>query len=362
MGLHVVVAGGGTAGHVEPALNLADALTARLPDATVTALGTQEGLETRLVPARGYELDLIPRVPLPRKPSKDLVTLPGRLRTAIRRCREVYAQREADVVVGFGGFVALPAYLAARNRLPIVIHEANARAGLANKVGRRFTPYVAEATSGSLPGAVRIGIPLRDSIANLDRAARREQARQHWGLDPDKPCLLVFGGSQGARSLNAATAAAAGDLLAAGIQILHGYGEKNADQVADVKDLPGYFALPYIEAMVDAYAAADLAVCRAGAMTCAELAAVGLPAIYVPLPIGNGEQRFNALPVVDADGGILTDDADLTGPSMTKAVLEIVGQPGRLETMSANAAAHGVRDAAARLADMVVTAAQKGGR
>ncbi len=359
MGLHVVVAGGGTAGHVEPALNLADALTARVPDAVVTALGTQEGLETRLVPARGYELDLIPRVPLPRKPSKDLLTLPKRLRAAIGRCRQVYAARNADVVVGFGGFVALPAYLAARNRLPIVVHEANARAGLANKVGRRFTPYVAEATSGSLPGAVRIGIPLRESIANLDRAARRSAARQRWGLDPDRACVLVFGGSQGARSLNAATAAAAPELLAAGIQILHGYGEKNADQVAEVKELAGYFALPYIDGMDDAYAAADLAVCRAGAMTCAELAAVGLPAIYVPLPIGNGEQRFNALPVVDADGGLLIADADLTGPAMSKVVLDLVTQPGRLEAMSANAAAHGVRDAAARLAEMVVTAARK---
>lgn len=343
-------------------MNLADALTARVPNAVVTALGTREGLETRLVPARGYELDLIPRVPLPRKPSKDLVTLPGRLRTAIRRCREVYAERDADVVVGFGGFVSLPAYLAARRRLPIVIHEANARAGLANKVGRHFTPYVAEATSGSLPGAVRIGIPLRQSIAGLDRNARRGPARQRWGLDPDKPCLLVFGGSQGARSLNAATAAAAPDLLAAGIQILHGFGEKNSDQVAQVRELPGYCAVPYIDGMDDAYAAADLAVCRAGAMTCAELAAVGLPGIYVPLPIGNGEQRFNALPVVDADGGLLVADADLTGHTMAKAVRAIVDQPGRLETMSANAAAHGVRDAAARLADMVVTAVQKGGR
>lgn len=362
MGLHVVVAGGGTAGHVEPALNLADALTARLPDAVVTALGTQEGLETRLVPARGYELDLIPRVPLPRRPSKDLLTLPARLRAAIRRCRAVYADREADVVVGFGGFVALPAYLAARKRVPIVVHEANARAGLANKVGRRLTPYVAEATSGSLPGAVRIGIPLRDSIAGLDRGVRRGQARRRWGLDPDKPCLLVFGGSQGARSLNAATVTAAPDLLAAGIQILHGYGEKNADQVIAVRDLPGYVALPYLDGMDDAYAAADLAVCRAGAMTCAELAAVGLPAIYVPLPIGNGEQRFNALPVVQTGGGLLVSDADLSGPAMSKAVLELVAQPGRLEAMATNAAAHGVRDAAARLADMVVTAAQEGDR
>ncbi len=354
------MAGGGTAGHVEPALNLADALRAADPDTVVTALGTAEGLETRLVPARGYELDLIPRVPLPRRPSGDLVSLPGRLRAAVRRCREVLAARHADVVVGFGGFVALPAYLAARGRVPIVVHEANAKAGLANKVGRRFTPFVAEATSGSLPGAVRIGIPLRDSIAHLDREARRDAARRRWNLDPDRPCLLVFGGSQGARSLNAATVAAVGQLDAAGVQVLHAYGAKNADQVAGLESVSSYHPVDYIDGMDDAYAAADLALCRAGAMTCAELAAVGLPAIYVPLPIGNGEQRFNAAPVVSADGGIMIEDADLGGEALAQAVLGIIAVPGRLETMSRNAARHGVRDAAARLANMVVAAAAKG--
>jgi UDP-N-acetylglucosamine--N-acetylmuramyl-(pentapeptide) pyrophosphoryl-undecaprenol N-acetylglucosamine transferase len=362
MGLHVIVAGGGTAGHVEPALNLADALIAARPDTIVTAMGTAEGLETRLVPARGYELDLIARVPLPRRPSKDLLTLPGRLRTAIAQSREIYARRHADVVVGFGGFVSLPAYLAARKRLPIVIHEANAKAGLANKVGRRFTPYVAEATSGSLPGAVRIGIPLRDSITHLDREARRPAARQRWGLDPKARCLLVFGGSQGARSLNAATVSAAEELVNAGIQILHAFGPKNADQVEPIRGLPGYFPVDYIDGMDDAYAAADVAVCRAGAMTCAELAAVGLPAVYVPLPIGNGEQRFNALPVVNAGGGLLIDDASLPDGSLTPAVLGILTEPGRLEEMSVSAAAHGVRDAAARLADIVFTAASRGAR
>jgi UDP-N-acetylglucosamine--N-acetylmuramyl-(pentapeptide) pyrophosphoryl-undecaprenol N-acetylglucosamine transferase len=360
MVLRVVVAGGGTAGHVEPALNLADALVASHPGTVVTAVGTAEGLETRLVPARGYQLDLIPRVPLPRRPSADLLTLPGRLRAAVVRCREVFAQRQVDVVVGFGGFVALPAYLAARGRIPIVIHEANAKAGLANKVGRRFTHYVAEGTSGSLPGAVRIGIPLRDAITHLDRGAARERSCARWGVDPAKPCLLVFGGSQGARSLNTATVQAAERILAAGVQILHAYGHSNADQVQAVKDLPGYFAVDYIDGMDDAYAAADIAVCRAGAMTCAELAAVGLPAVYVPLPIGNGEQRLNAAPVVNADGGLLIEDAVLNGTTLADAVLPIVATPGRLETMSANAARHGVRDAAARLADMVVMAAAKG--
>lgn len=356
----MVVAGGGTAGHVEPALNLADALVQADRQTVVTALGTAEGLETRLVPARGYELDLIPRVPLPRRPSADLLTLPARLRAAVKQCRAILEQRQADVLVGFGGFVSLPAYLAARGRVPIVVHEANAKAGLANKIGRRFTPFVAEATSASLPGAVRIGIPLRESIAHLDRAQHRDRSCSRWGLDPSRRCLLVFGGSQGARSLNAATVAAVPSLTAEGVQVLHAYGPKNADQVASLVDVPDYHPVGYIDGMDDAYSAADLAVCRAGAMTCAELAAVGLPAVYVPLPIGNGEQRFNAAPVVAAGGGVLIDDASLTGPTLREAVVGVFGETGRLEEMSRNSARHGVRDAAARLADMVFAAAAKG--
>src|SRR5690606_20984049 len=181
-----------------------------------------------------------------------------------------------------------------------------------------------------------------------------------WGLDPDRPCLLVFGGSQGARSLNDAVVAAAPTLLGAGVQVLHGYGAKNADQVRSVQDLPDYHALDYIDGMDEAYAAADMAVCRAGAMTCAELAAVGLPALYVPLPIGNGEQRYNAAPVVAADGGFLIEDADLDGDTLAGAVIPVITSRGRLEQMSQNAARHGVRDAAARLADMAFAAAAKG--
>ncbi len=288
--LHVVVAGGGTAGHVEPALNVADALCAIDPTVTVSALGTAEGLETRLVPARGYELDIIARVPLPRRPTLDLFSLPWRMRAAVNQTREILQRRQADVLVGFGGYVSMPAYLAARNRVPIVIHEANARAGLANRVGRRFTPYVAEAVAGSLPGAIRVGIPLRASVASLDRVAGRSAARRAWNLDQESPCLLVFGGSQGARNINQAVGGALPALAESGIQVIHAYGEKNADQIT--VEHPDYHPVPYIDDMAQAYCAADLAICRAGAMTCAELAAVGLPALYVPLPIGNGEQRL----------------------------------------------------------------------
>ena len=138
--LSVVVAGGGTAGHIEPALALADAIRRLRPNAVVTALGTERGLDKRSFPARGYALELMPPVPLPRKPSKDLAALPWRVVHSVARTRQVLRRVEADVVVGFGGYVALPAYLAARlpgSRMPVVVHEANATAGIANRVGAR---------------------------------------------------------------------------------------------------------------------------------------------------------------------------------------------------------------------------------
>jgi UDP-N-acetylglucosamine--N-acetylmuramyl-(pentapeptide) pyrophosphoryl-undecaprenol N-acetylglucosamine transferase len=351
MTLSVVVAGGGSAGHIEPALAFADAVRRLRPDAVVTALGTERGLDTRLIPARGYPLELIPPVPLPRKPSGDLLRLPGKVFSAVSAVRDVLRRVEADVVVGFGGYVALPAYLAARGRTPIVVHEANARAGLANKVGARFAAAVAAAVPGSgLPGAQVLGIPLRRSVTALDRPALRAAARERYGLPPDGPVLLVFGGSQGARTLNKAVAAALPGLVGAGIAVLHAHGPSGTA----AEPATGYVPLPYIEDMHLAYAAADAVLCRAGAMTVAEVSAVGLPAVYVPLPHGNGEQALNAEPVVEAGGGALVPDAELTGDRVLAELVPLMGDRARLEAMGKAARASGHADADERLARLVL--------
>lgn len=362
--MRVLLAGGGTAGHIEPALNTADVLRQRDTETEIRALGTSRGLEVRLVPARGYELDLIPAVPMPRRPNKDLAALPTRLRTSVKAVRTLMEQHQTDVVVGFGGYVAMPAYLAARGRVPLVIHEANAKPGLANRVGARFTPYVAEAVAGSISGARTIGLPLRQAIVDLDRQAQRAAGRRHFGLDADSPCLLVFGGSQGARRINDAVVAAAPIIVNAGYQLLHVVGTNNLDQGADlVTDLPaGYHRVDYVDRMDLAYAAADLAMCRSGAMTCAELSAVGLPAIYVPLPIGNGEQRINAAGIVAAGGGLFLADEELSADSVTHSVLPLLADSISLGRMSQAASSQGVRDAGAKLADLVQYAVESGVR
>lgn len=365
----MVLAGGGTAGHVEPAMAVADALRDLDPRVRITALGTSRGLETRLVPQRGYDLELITPVPLPRKLSGDLVRLPLRVRTAIRQTRSILAEVDADVVIGFGGYVALPAYLAARGgfgrhgrrrAVPVVVHEANASAGVANRVGavsaRRVLSAVPEP---GLRNVEVVGVPVRAAITSLDRAALRAEARAFFGFAPDAKVLLVFGGSQGAQSINRAVAAAAEALGAAGISVLHAHGPKNTlDLPPAVPGAPPYVAVPYLDRMDLAYAAADLAICRSGAMTVAEVTAVGLPAVYVPLPIGNGEQRLNALPVVSAGGGLLVDDAALTGEFVADTVAGLMTDDARLAAMTAAASLAGHPDAARRVAQVALDIAR----
>jgi UDP-N-acetylglucosamine--N-acetylmuramyl-(pentapeptide) pyrophosphoryl-undecaprenol N-acetylglucosamine transferase len=356
----VVVAGGGTAGHIEPALALADAVMRARPDARVVALGTERGLEGKIVPARGYQLEMIPPVPLPRKPTLDLLKLPLNVRGAIKQTRAVLDRVRADVVVGFGGYVALPAYLAARGRTPIVVHEANARAGLANKVGARFAVKVFAAVPDSgLSDAEVIGIPLRSSITELNRAALRAQARQFFGLHPHAPTLLVFGGSQGARSINAAVSPLASEFARAGIGVLHAHGPKNTLAVQQVPGAPTYVPVPYLERMDLAYAAADAVLCRSGAMTVAEVSAVGLPAIFVPLPHGNGEQALNGQPVVNAGGALMVNDEDLTPEKVRELVLPLLRDGHRLQAMSAATQGTGHRAAADVLARMVLEVVRK---
>lgn len=356
--LSVVLAGGGSAGHVSPMLALADALRARDPQTTIVCLGTREGLEARLVPARGYELATIAKVPLPRKPSPDLRRVPGRLWSAVRDADRTLTQSRADVVVGMGGYVSTPAYLAARRRrIPIVVHEQNATPGIANKVGARLARVVATTFEQTrLPGAVRVGMPLRKEITTLDRAGLRRQAREHFGLSGDGPTLLVTGGSLGAQKINEAMAQAAPHLLAAGQDVLHLTGTGKAIAAPPGSD-GHYVVVEYTDRMDLAYAAADLVLCRSGANTVCELTTVGLPAVYVPLPIGNGEQRLNARDVVADGGGLLIDNADLTGQVVVDQVGAILSDPMRLEQMSAAAARHGSGDADARLAELVVQAA-----
>lgn len=358
----VVLAGGGSAGHVSPLLALADCLRRRAPEVAVTALGTTTGLEAQLVPARGYPLEAVPKVAFPRRPNSAVLRFPSALAAAVAKAGEVLDRTNAQVVVGFGGYVSTPAYLAAwRRGVPIVIHEGNARPGLANRLGARFTRYVATTFSMTkLPHARVLGMPLRREITMFDRAVLRPQALAHYGLRADRPTLLVTGGSLGALRLNEAFAAAVGDLRAAGVQVVHLTGVGKAfEPMPGGPDETAYVVREYAERMELAYAAADLVVCRAGANTVVELTALGLPAIYSPLPIGNGEQRFNIADVLAAGGGLDVDDDRLSADWVRSQVIPLLADAPRLAAMAEAAALIGQRDADERLADLVIEAVRE---
>lgn len=337
-----LLAGGGTAGHVNPLLAVADGLRSRDPDARVLVLGTAEGLESRLVPARGYDLLVVAKVPFPRRPNRQAIAFPVRFRRAVARVREYIRTHGVDVVVGFGGYAAAPAYVAARREgIPFVVHEANAKPGLANVLGARRAAATGVAFEGTpLRRSDVVGMPLRREVMELDRAAARDEAAAHFGLDSSRPVLLVFGGSLGAQRLNDALADSWGDVLAAGWQLLHVTGERS--DLAD-PGVDGYRVLRYVDRMDLAFALADLVVSRSGASTVSEVSALGIPALYVPYSVGNGEQRLNAASAVAAGAAELLDDATFDGDAVRRIVVPLLGDPERLARMAAAAERAGIR-------------------
>ena len=361
---NVLIAGGGSAGHVQPALAVADALVDADPTVQITCLGTAGGLETILVPERGYRLELIPEVKFRRKINLEALRIPGRLIGTVRAASKVLRANKIDVVIGFGGYVSLPAYLAARlslrHRVPVVVHEANARAGIANKVGARLAAVVAAAVPGSgLEGAKVVGNPVRRSLSGLDLAALRPEAREYFGLDPDAPTLLVIGGSLGAIKLNDAFSSVATELGRAGVGVLHAHGRTKPVVLPKPETgVPAYVPTPYLDRMDLAYAAADLIVARSGAITVAEIGALKVPVVYVPLAFGNGEQRLNAVPQVESGAAVIIPEDELSAAAILDRIVPLVKDPGALAAMTAAASSSSTQDADRVIARMVLDAAQ----
>lgn len=347
-----LLAGGGTAGHVNPLLALADLIVSREPDSQIIVLGTAEGLESRLVPQRGYELQTIERLPFPRKPDAYALRFPARYARAVHKVRDLLRQRRVDVVVGFGGYASAPVYRAAfREHVPYVVHEANARPGLANRQGALHTPFVGVTFAGTPIRHARVtGMPLRPEITSLNRAASRKEAAALFGLDATRPTLLVTGGSLGARAINDGISQMAQEIVASGAQVLHVWGG-----LTELRDpgVPNYHLLAYCDRMELAFAACDLAISRAGSTTVSELAGLGVPAVLVPYASGNGEQRYNAAGVVKAGGALLVEDGELTPRWVRETLIPLLTDTTRLEQMSNAARSVGSLDGTDRLYDLV---------
>jgi len=314
--MKIVFAGGGTAGHIEPALAVARTWQKSHPSDQIEFLGTKAGLENQLVPAAGFKLRYIPKVVIPRRISLSLFVAPTTLTQSFLQAREVLDG--ADLLIGFGGYVSGPAYLAARSlKIPIVIHEANAKPGLANRLGARFTNYLAVAQpvrTGKLERALITGIPLRADVATAveasgrDWIAARRKAKTDLGLNSSAPVIAIFFGSQGSVALNKVIAQSLPIFQASGAQLLHAVGKAN--QLPE--SAQNYSPVPYIQDMAKVYLAADLIIARSGAVTCSEVNALGKYALFIPLPIGNGEQKVNARLVTEQSRGEIIDQVAFT--------------------------------------------------
>ncbi len=345
-----LLAGGGTAGHIEPALAVGRGLKERYPDSVIEFVGTSSGLETTLIPNAGFTLRLIPKVAIARRISPSLLTVPFQLARSIRASLSIVKGR--DCVIGFGGYVSAPIYIAAAlTRTPFVIHEQNAHPGWANRMGARFTKYLAISypiDRGRLSRAALTGLPLRDDVSRLVQQASRNwssarelakaRVAEQYDLRIDQPLVFIFGGSQGSQAINrtiesARTAGVFGEL-----SVVHGVGRNNPLPSAD----HSYRPLAYVEGMADLYLAADLVIARSGAVTCAEFAALGRYALFIPLPIGNGEQALNAQSLIAQGRASILNQSQFTPEWLSKnlgdllersAVAEVEGDAAGLASV-----------------------------
>lgn len=366
--MRVVLAAGGTAGHIFPGL----ALARRLRDghgAEVLFVGRAGGQESRLIPAAGFRLVTVESRPFVRRLSPAALAAPVAALRAARRARRVV--RGADVAVGMGGYTSVPVAVAAwRERVPLVLHEQNAVPGLANRLAARWARAVAlsfaEAAS-RFPRRARTvvtGNPVRDAIARVpaERDALAAEAREELGLEAGRRMVAVFGGSQGALHLNRAAVGAVGLLGDRDdLQLLIITGPAHMQEVE--RRLPHgsplpVRAVPFVDRMELVYAAADLAVARAGAGTIAELTVGGIPALLVPYPYATGDhQEANARALQRAGGAAVLLDEQLEPAILAERILEML-EPVRLKAMGERSAAFGRPDAAEALADLVVESAR----
>jgi UDP-N-acetylglucosamine--N-acetylmuramyl-(pentapeptide) pyrophosphoryl-undecaprenol N-acetylglucosamine transferase len=353
-----VIAAGGTAGHVVPAVAVADALHAS--GAAVSFLGTRDRVEATLVPDAGYELDFLAVRGLDRRNPLKALAAVGRAAAAVPAARRILRRRAADVVMGGGGYVAGPAGVAARSaRIPLVLTEADSHLGLANRLLARSARRVCLAFPISgLEGErfVVTGRPVPEAVLDADRAA----ARRRFGVPGDARCLLVFGGSLGARSINEAALDAFVGADGRAFWVLHIAGARDYPEARDRVEAvgePRYTLLEYEPSLGDALAASDLVLARAGG-SLFEIAAAGRPAILVPYPHATGgHQSANAAWMAEAGAAVIIDDSELTAARVRGQATALLEDGGRLAAMAAASASLARPDAARRIADEILGAA-----
>ena len=351
--MRAILAGGGTGGHVIPALAVAQQLQKQFGTA-ILFIGTSRGIENRLVPAAGFELKLVQVGALKN------VSLTTRLRTfsdlprAILESRRIFREFHPDVVIGVGGYASGPAMLAAIvSRIPTLVFEPNFVPGFANRIVAPFVSAAAvhfEQTGRYFKRCQVTGVPVREKF--FAQAGK-----------PDAPTLLIFGGSQGAHAINTVVMKSAGEILARNpnLRIVHQTGEKDFTEIQAAYAKFGDRAQVYrfIEDMPAAFAGASLLICRSGASTVAEVTAAGKPAIFVPFPYAaDDHQKRNAEALEKAGAAVMIDESKLSSEILVETVTTLLTNPSRLETMSQAARKMSHPDAAQQIAEMAAKLAK----
>jgi UDP-N-acetylglucosamine--N-acetylmuramyl-(pentapeptide) pyrophosphoryl-undecaprenol N-acetylglucosamine transferase len=363
-----VIAGGGTAGHVHPALAIANELVRRgRAKDEIHFIGSKRGREAQLVPAHGYGLTALPGRGITRSISVQNAKSALALGSASFRALATLRRLKPAVVVSVGGYASLPALAAAALlRIPIVVTEQNSVPGAANRFGSRWAKVCATAFANTgLPNEIHTGNPLLGDILTVDRSAHADvdAARSRLGVEPDRKLVVAFGGSLGALRINQAVVDATEQLADCGdLTIRHIVGERDWPQFGNhqVDGALQYQPVEYETAMADVYRAADLIVCRAGAMSVCEIAETATPSVLVPLPGAPGDhQTKNAQALSDADAAILVPDHELDGTKLAELAVSLVSDPARLAAMSANATTVARPNAASDIADLIKTYARE---
>jgi len=359
--LKIIISGGGTGGHIFPAIAIANAIKAKRPDADILFVGAKGKMEMEKVPRAGFKIEGLWISGFQRKLTLRNLLFPVKLLSSLLRASRIIRSFKPDVAVGVGGYASGPLLeMATRKGIPALIQEQNSYAGvtnrlLAKKVQRICVAYENMERYFPQEKLVLTGNPVRSDLTEVP--ATREEALAHFGLDPAKKTLLLFGGSLGARTLNQAMAASTAALREReDVQVLWQCGRlyvKDFKQ-SETAQLPNVQMQAFIDRMDLAYKMADLVVCRAGALTISELQLVGKPAMLVPSPnVAEDHQTKNALALVERDAAIMLPDAEAKARMVPEA-LALLDHPERLQELATNVYAMAKTDAAERIAEEVL--------
>ena len=346
----VVVSGGGTGGHIYPAISIYQAIKEQNPDVEVLYIGTEKGLESEIVPKAGIPFRSVEIQGLKRSLSVDNLRSLYLMATSSIKAGRIVREFKPDVVIGTGGYVCAPVlWGASLAKIPTFIHEQNSVAGLTNKFLAGFVDKIGicfedvrKDFGGNASKCVYTGNPRAQEI--LEVPADAKILREQFNLDPEKPTVLVFGGSRGAPAINKAAVEAVESLVESNYQVIIATGSIHYDEIVEGigrdlnEETDNVRIVPYIDNMPQVFQAIDLVVSRSGATTLTELTALGLPSILIPSPyVTNNHQEANARSLVDNEAAIMIRESELTGGLLFRMINDLVGNPSRLQVMSEKA-------------------------